>query len=108
MPTTNTHAAPHPTLKTYEDKITAQIQEAKARLEQFEAKARDKKAQGETAAIDSLKTAKQNIDRKLQDLKTTHDTNVARAKADIDADVAKFKASIDELAAKLKTHTARK
>jgi hypothetical protein len=108
MATTNTHAAPNPTLKAYEDKITAQIQEAKARLEQFEAKTRDKTAQSETAAIVSLKTAKQNIDRKLQDLRKTHDTNVARAKADIDADVAKFKASIDELAAKLKTHTAKK
>jgi hypothetical protein len=108
MATTTTQAPPHPTLKAYEDKITAQMQEAKARLEQFEAKARDKTAQSETAAIASLKTAKQNIDRKLEDLKKTHDTNVARAKADIDADVAKFKASIDELAAKLKTHTAKK
>jgi hypothetical protein len=51
-------------------------------------------------AINSVNTAQQHIDRKLQDLKTTHASNMSRAKADIDADVATFKAAIDELSAK--------
>jgi hypothetical protein len=51
---------------------------------------------------------KQNIDRKLQDMKTTNATLVSRAKADIDADVATFKASIDELATRVKTHSGKK
>ena len=102
MSTTKTQAAPNLTLKAYEDKVTAQMQQAKARLQQFEAAAKEKGAQGETVAINSVKTAKQNIERKLQDLKTTHDSHMAPAKADIDADVAKLKASIDELVAKFK------
>ena len=106
--TTKTPEAPGSTLKAYEDSINAQIQGVKAKLDEFNAKARDKAAQGEAAAVDRLKTAKANIDRKLQDLKTTHASNVARAKADIDADVATFKASVDELAGKLKTQTAKK
>ncbi len=106
--TQNTAQAPSATLKAYEDKINAQIGEAKAKLEQFEATAKEKKAQAEIVTISSLKTAKENIDRKLQDLKTTHDTHAARAKADIDADVARFEASIDELAAKFTTRSARK
>jgi len=108
MRSTNKEVASNSTLKTYEEKVKAQLQGAKARLEQFEAKASEKGAQAETAAINSLKTAKQNIDRKLQDLKTTHSSNVARAKADIDADVVTIKASIDELAAKAKTGSAKK
>ena len=107
MATTTTQAAPNPMLKAYQDKVAAQVQEAKAKLEQLEAKAKKKKAQGEIAAINTMKTAKQNIDRKLQDLKATHDSNVARAKTEIDADVAKFKASIDELSGKSKPQTAK-
>ena len=108
MTPANTQVAPSPTIKAYEDKITAQLQLAKAKLEQLQAKAREKSAQGEIAAINSLTTAKQNIDRKLQDLKATSDSNVARAKADIDADVATFTASIDQLAGKVQSWSARK
>jgi F0F1-type ATP synthase membrane subunit b/b' len=96
------------TLKAYEDKVKAQVQEAQAKLEQFEAKAKEKTAQVDIAVISSLKTAKQHIDQKVHDLKTTHDAHVACAKADIDADVARFTASVDELAAKFKPHPATK
>ena len=89
-------------IKAYQDKISAQVQEAKARLELVEAAARQKKASSELAAINSLMAAWQGIETRIKDLKTTHETNVSRAKAEIDADVAKFKASIEELAAKLK------
>jgi hypothetical protein len=44
MTTTNPPSAPQapsPTLKAYEDKVRWQVQEAKAKLEQFEAKAKE-------------------------------------------------------------------
>jgi len=96
MKNTDTQAAPGATLDDYEAKVKAQLEEAKARLDQFGTKASEKGAQAKSAASASLNTAKQNIDRKLQDLKTTHASNVARAKADIDEDVAAIKSSIDE------------
>jgi len=108
MTAAKTQVAPNATLKAYQNKITAQLQEAKATLELVEAKAKAKSAQAEIAAINGLKTAKQNIDRKLQDLKATHDTYVSGAKAGIDADVATFKASINELAGRLKSQPAKK
>jgi uncharacterized protein YicC (UPF0701 family) len=112
MSTTNTTqgAAPaqNPKLKAYEDKIAAQIQDAKAKLQQVEAKAKEKKAAAEIKAVDGLNTAKQNIDQKLKDLKATNAVHVARAKADIDGEVARFKASVDELAAKFKGQPATK
>ena len=89
-------------IKAYQDKISAKVQEAKAKLELVEATARQKKASSELAAINGLMAGWQGIETRIKDLKTTHESNVSRAKAEIDADVTKFKASIEEIAAKLK------
>jgi len=90
------------TLKAYEDKIRAQVQEGKAKLDQFEARAKEKHADAEISVINQLKTSRQDIDRKLQELKSTQEAQVAHAREVIDADVAKFKASLDTLAGKLR------
>src|SRR5262245_16999844 len=103
---TTTTAKAGAAFKAFEDKVTAQVQEGKARLEQLEAK--EKGAQSELDAINSLKATKENIHRKVQDLKTTHEDHVARAQAAIDADVAAFKARIEELNAKLKFQSEKK
>jgi len=95
-------------LKAYADKIKAQVHEAKAKLDLFEAAAQKKKAQAEIAAIGGVKTAKEQLERKLQDLNATHGPHVARAKADIDADVVRLKATIDALATKFKSHSMTK
>jgi predicted RNA-binding protein with PIN domain len=108
MATAKTQAAPSPTLRAYQDKISAQVQESKARLQQLEAKAKEKKAQADIATIDTLNTAQEYIDRKVADLKTTHAANISRAKADIDADVATFKASVDRLTASFKGQSSKK
>lgn len=110
MPT-NTQAntqAKAATTRAYEDKIKSQVTHAKAQLDQLEATAREKKAQAEITAIAGLKTTKQSIDQRLQDLKATSDANMSRAKAAIDTDVTKFKASIDSVAAKVKPHASKK
>jgi uncharacterized phage infection (PIP) family protein YhgE len=108
MTTANAQGSVGSTIKAYQDKIAAQIRDAKSKLEQFEATAKDKGAQQEAAAVSRLNAVKQNIDRKLQDIKSTNATLVSRAKADIDADVAMFKASIDELATRVKTPSGRR
>jgi hypothetical protein len=53
------------------------------------------------AAAAKLNAAKQDIDRRIQDLKTTNAVHVARAKAEIDADVARFKAAVNDLVARV-------
>jgi uncharacterized coiled-coil DUF342 family protein len=100
MTTTPTASA---TLRAYEDKVNTQIQESKTKLEQLEAKAKEKRAQAELNAINSLKDTRENIQRKVQDLKTTHENHMARAQTAIDADLAAFKARIEELGATLQT-----
>ena len=95
-------------ITSYEEKVRAQVHEVKAKLDLLEATAREKKAQAEITAIGGLKTTRENIERKLQDLRSTSDANVSRAKAAIDADVASFKTAIEGLAAKIKPRTGAK
>src|SRR5258708_29706118 len=103
--TKTTKATATSSLKAFEEKIKTQIAEAKANLAQIDAKAKQKRSAAETATINRLNTAKQDIDRRLQDLKTTHAFHGARAKSDIATDVAKLKTSIKELSAKFSTAT---
>jgi hypothetical protein len=107
----NTHSATKAEsalIKAHQDQMSAQVQEAKAKLDLLEATARQKKAQAEIDSINLLMSARHNLDGRIRDLKTTHNTNVTRAKAEIAADVVKFKSSVDELAARLKNRTAGK
>src|SRR5260370_23452172 len=95
-------------IKAYREKISAQLQEAKAVLNGFEAQAKGKLAQSEIDTITSLKAKNQEIDKKVhQDLKVTGEvTLVAKIKSDIDAEMAKFKASLDQLNTKVKSQPA--
>ena len=95
-------------IKAYQAKIGAQLNEAKALLNGFEAHAKGKLAQSELDSISRLKAKHQEIDKKVhQDLKTTSEVAVAsKVKSDIDAEVAKFRASLDQLAAKVKSQPA--
>jgi hypothetical protein len=111
MPTMSTPSGAstqNATLKAYEDKVQAQLQEAKTKLDQLEARAKEQRADAEIKALSYLNTSKQNIDQKLRDLRTTHDAHVSRAKADINTQVASFKESIAEIAAKFKAQPAKK
>jgi|SRR6185436_213711 len=106
--TQSTKQAQTATVKAYVDKIKAQIHVAKAALDLFEAAAQKKKAQAEIAAIGELKTARENIEKRLQDLSGTHEPHVSRAKAAINEEVARFNATINELATKVRSHSATK
>ena len=94
-----TASTPSSTLKDYEDKVNAQIRDAKAKLDQFEAKTATQRTQAESKAIEQLKTTRQTLEQKVRDLKTTQEGNIDRAKANIDAEVAKLLTSIDKLTA---------
>jgi uncharacterized protein involved in exopolysaccharide biosynthesis len=93
------------TLKVYQDKINAQIRHAKAKLDQFEAKAATQRAQAESKTIEQLKTTRQNLEQKMRELKTTQGPNLERAQGDISAEVAKLHTSIDKLTAEFNAST---
>ena len=91
-------------IKAYQEKIDAQLREANALLNGFEAHAKGKLAQSEIDAISRLKAKHQEIDKKVhQDLKTTGEVAAAeKIKSDIDGEIAKFKTSLNQFAAKTK------
>ena len=95
-------------IKAYQEKINAQLQEAKAVLTGLEAHAKGKLAQSEIDTLNRLKTRHQEIEKKVHhDLKTAGEVAVAaKVKSDIDAEVTKFKASVDQLSQKIKSQPA--
>jgi len=91
-----------PEIKAYEEKVSAQLQQAKAQLGELEAHAKGKMSQAEIDTINRLKTKHHEIDKKRQDLKTVSDAKVGQIKAEIDSEVAKLKTSLADLGTKLK------
>ena len=108
METEHTQPGTGSTLHAYEEKIAAHIRAANARIDEFEVKAKARRAQAEVTAIEGLKAARQNIERLLVDFKTTRDAQVARAKADIDAAVVAFQALLDDFRRKFTSPSERK
>ncbi|HMF96917.1 MAG TPA: hypothetical protein VKE96_21610 [Vicinamibacterales bacterium] len=108
MSTGQSQPASSHSLDQYKAEIASHVRDAETRLGEFEAKAREKGAKAEASTINDLKAAKQNIDRKLQDLKATTAVNVSRAKAEINTDVAQFKAAVSDFGAKFKSGSTRK
>jgi hypothetical protein len=108
MATQNTQPGIGPTLQAYEEKIAAHIRAANTRIDEFEAKAKPRRAQAEVAAIDGLKAGRQNIERMLVELKTTGDAQVVRARAEIDKAIVAFQASLDDFRRKFTTSSEKK
>jgi hypothetical protein len=94
--------------KAYQEKIKAQLHEAKALLDGFQAHAKGKLAQSEIDTISRLKAKHKEIEKKVDhDLKTTGEVAIAaKVKSDIDAEITKFKSSLDQLTTKVKSQTA--
>lgn len=88
--------------KAYEEKINAQLQQAKAQLAEFEARAKGQMSQAEIDTIHRLRMKHQEIEKKRQDLKTVGDAKAEQVKAEINAEMAKLKVHLAELATKLK------
>lgn len=90
-------------LKAYEDKIVAKIREASARIDQIGTTAKAKRAQAEIAAITGLKTAREGIEAKLNELRTTQAAHVTRLKTEIDAAVVKLEKALEDFREKYTT-----
>jgi protein subunit release factor A len=90
------------TIKAFEEKINAQLEQAKAQLAELGARAKGNVAQAEIDTIHHLKTKHQEIEKKRQVLKTTSDAKAGQIKAEIEAEIAKLKTSLAELNSKLR------
>lgn len=85
--------------KAHEEKISAQLHEAKALIDQVEAHAKKNRAQAKIEKLNTLKTKRQEIENKLHQLmKVGVAADVAaHIKAEIDAELGKLRTSLEEL-----------
>ena len=89
-------------IKAHEEKISAQLHEAKAMIDGFEAHARKNKAEVEIEKLHALKMKREQIEKKLHQLmKIGVEATVAeKIKADIANDLAKLRTSLGEFGTK--------
>jgi hypothetical protein len=92
-------------MAAFEENVSAQWEKSKSQIKEIEALATGNASQAESDAINGLKKKGQEIDKKVQDLKTSADT---KAKATIEADLAKFNVLLGQVATSLKSHAASK
>ena len=87
-------------VKAHEEKVSAQLHEAKALLEQIEAHAKKNKAQAQIEKINQLNAKHQEIEKKWHhQLKTVGAAALAvKVKNGIEADLTKLKSSAEEVA----------
>ncbi len=94
--------------KTFGEKVSAQLHEAKSQIDAIEASAKGTLADAEVNTINTLKTMREEIEKKSQELKTSGEARAAQLKTEIEAELAKFKASLGQVGAKSKSHSAAK
>ena len=92
-------------MSEFEDKVNAQLQQAKSQIKEIDGLAQGIASQAEMDTIASLKNKGQEISKKFQDLKTSADT---KAKAETLTDLAKLNASLGQVATTLKSRAASK
>lgn len=79
----NTISRHHAEPKTFAEKVSAQLHEAKSQIEAIEASTKGKLAQAEVDAVKSLKTTRHEIEKKSQQLRTAGEAEAAQIKAEI-------------------------
>src|SRR5262245_27358263 len=88
--------------KAYEEKVRAELQQAKSQLEEFEARSKAEDKQVATDLINQLKGTHRKIEKDLQKLETSAVEEMEQEKDDIDAGRDKLRAGLAQLATKLK------
>ena len=88
--------------KTFEENVIAQLAKSKSQMKEIEALAKGKASQAEVDTIAGLKNKSQEIEKKVQALKTSADT---KAKAAIETDLAKFNDALGQVVTTLKSQT---
>jgi len=88
--------------KTFQENVKAQLAKSKSQMKEIAALAKGKASQGALDTIAGLENKRQEIEKKVQALKTSADT---KAKAVIETDLAKFNDALGQVATTLKSQT---
>ncbi len=86
------------------DKLDAEIKTVEAKLQTLKARAEAAKADAEIKAIGDLLTRKEELHRKLQELKKSGADHWEKAKADLVVRISDFEKLVKGIEAKVKAH----
>src|SRR5215813_2007007 len=78
--------------KAYEEKVRAELQQAKSQLEEFEARSKAQDKRVATDLINQLKKTHQRIEKERQKLETSAVEEMEQEKTEIDAGLDKLRA----------------
>jgi hypothetical protein len=94
--------------KEFQDRLRGDLRQAKAQLDELEARSKAEDKAVATDLIKRLKTQYQEIAKKTQELETSAQAEMDQEKADIETGIRKLKGDMAQLAAKLKTEPHKK
>lgn len=93
-----------PLAKARKEQIEARLLQAKAKLDELEATAKERKAHAEIETIKALRAKGDEIQEGMQAFKAVGEAKISQVKTEIGAKVAAFEEEVSKLATKLKAH----
>jgi DNA-binding protein len=88
-------------MATFEENVNAQLEKSKSQMKEIETLAKGQASQAAIDTVNSLKNKRDEILKKVQQVKTSAD---AKAKTAIETELAKFNDSLGQVATALKGH----
>ena len=88
----------------FSQKVKAQLDQVAATISGAEATAKGKAAQDELDAIKKLKTMKDVVAKKHEELTTASDAKIAQTKSELEAQVTQLHASMESFSKKFHAH----
>ena len=90
-------------VKAYRDKVRAELQQAKSRLEELEARSKAEDEQVGKDLINQLKSTHHKIEQQQQTLEISAVEEMEQEQAEIDAEMAKLKSGLAQLDSRLRS-----
>ena len=87
--------------RAYNEKVRAELQKAKSRLAELDARAKAEDEQAATELIDQLKSMHHKVEKKRQEVETSAVNEMQQERAGIDAGIAKLKGGLADLERRL-------
>ena len=92
------------TMSAFSNKVSAQLDEATAKINEFGAIGKEHVAQGQLDAIKELRTMKDAISKKHHELKSAGDDQASKIKSDIESHLASLHTSLEGFVKRFREH----
>jgi hypothetical protein len=95
-------------VKAYNQKVRAELQQAKSKLDELAARSKAEDKQAATDLINQLKSTHHSIEKKIEEVNTSAAEEIQEEQAEINAGISKLKEGLVSLDRKLTTEPRAK